>query len=202
MGLRTGRARLGRDSLSGGNRSQLPDFAPESYLEGQRAAIDRLAEQIEAQLGYPVVEAGHLIPVPAGAPAGWDQDGDRYWRNDLLPRKPNQLLAFYLNEDNDSWSGEGSPMSAHICCGTTSYNRRYFHAPHWTEWTGPNRPTGETLIHELFHLLGFLHVREDGPTGVPMSLDGLLQPWNRGSPVCQAARTDVENLRCIFPNGG
>ena len=166
-----------------------------------------LADQIEAQLGYRIVEMGDLIEVPEGARSGWDQDFDYYWRNDgnneVLPREPGQLLAFYINDDNDSWGGEGSPMSAHICCGTTSYNRRFFRAPHWTQWTGANSPEGEAVVHELFHLLGFKHSFDQFDLiGVEMSRGGLDRPWVSGSPIYYATWTDIDNLRCIFPEGG
>ena len=179
-----------------------PDSVSGDYLERELDAIGRLADQIETQLGYRIVGRGDLIEVPTGAPTGWDQDFDRYWRNDLLPRARGQVLAFYLNDDNESWDGAGSPMSAHVCCGTTSYNRRFFRPPHWTEWTGPNSPAGEAIVHELFHLIGFIHVREDSPIGVPMSLGGLHLPWETGSQTYYATWTDVDNLRCIFPEGG
>ena len=184
-----------------------PDFVPDDYLRRELGAIGQLADQIEAQLGYRIVEMGDLIEVPAGARSGWDQDFDYYWRNDgnneVLPREPGQLLAFYINDDNDAWGGEGSPMSAHICCGTTSYNRRFFRAPHWTQWTGANSPEGEAVVHELFHLLGFKHSFDQFDLiGVEMSRGGLDRPWVSGSPIYYATWTDIDNLRCIFPEGG
>ncbi len=177
-----------------------PDIVMEDYLLGELIAITRLADQIEAQLGYRIVEAGDLIDVPAGALRGWDQEFDRYWRNDLLPRDRGQILGFYLNDDNDAWGGTGSPMSSHLCCGTTSYNRRFFQPPHWTEWTGPNSPTGEAIVHELFHLLGFKHYYDQHELiGIQMSPGGLDRPWETKSPIYYATSTDIENLRCIFP---
>ena len=86
-----------------------PDVVPDDYLHHELGAIGRLADQIEVQLGYRIVEPGDLVDVPADAPSGWDQDFDRYWRNDLLPRESGQLLAFYLNDDNQAWDGAGEP---------------------------------------------------------------------------------------------
>ena len=180
-----------------------PEAVAEAYLQNELDAIGRLADQIQAQLGYRILERGDLIDVPAGAPNGWDQDFDSYWLNDLLPRRQRQILGFYLNDDNDAWDGAGSPMSAHPCCGTTSYNRRFFRPPHWTEWTGANSPDGEAIVHEVFHLLGFKHYFDQHELiGVQMSPGGLDRPWVTGSETYYATWTDIENLRCIFPEGG
>ena len=180
-----------------------PEAVVESYLQSELDAIGRLADQIQAQLGYRILERGRLIDVPAGTPIGWDQDFDSYWLNDLLPRRQRQILGFYLNDDNDAWDGAGSPMSAHPCCGTTSYNRRFFRPPHWTEWTGANSPHGEAIVHEVFHLLGFKHYFDQHELiGVQMSAGGLDRPWVTGSETFYATWTDIENLRCIFPEEG
>ena len=180
-----------------------PELVPKDYLQSELDAIGRLADQIERQLGYRVLERGELIDVPAGAPEGWDQDFDRYWRTNPLPREQGQILAIYLNDDNDSWDGAGSPMSAHPCCGTTSYNQRFFRPPHWTEWTDANSPDGEAIVHEVFHLLGFKHYFDQHELiGVQMSPGGLDRPWVTGSQIYYATWTDIDNLRCIFPEGG
>ena len=180
-----------------------PDLVPDDFLWSELDAIGRLADQIEEQLGYRIIEGGDLIDVPPGAPDGWDQDFDRYWRTNPLPRERGQILAIYLNDDNDAWDGAGSPMSAHPCCGTTSYNRRFFQPPHWTEWTDANSPEGEAIVHELFHLLGFKHSFDQFDLiGVEMSRGGLDRPWARGSEIYYATWTDVDNLRCIFPERG
>ena len=180
-----------------------PESVSDTYLQRELDAVGRLVDQIEAQLGYRIVERGDRVDVPAGAPSGWDQDFDSYWRNDPLPRRRGEILAIYLNDDNDAWDGAGSPMSAHPCCGTTSYNRRFFRPPHWTEWTGANSPNGEAIVHELFHLLGFKHYFDQHElVGVQMSGGGLDRPWARGSPIYHATWTDIDNLRCIFPEGG
>ncbi|MYD93249.1 MAG: hypothetical protein F4Y02_06070 [Chloroflexi bacterium] len=186
-----------------------PDFVTDADLEQLLAPIGRLADQIEAQLGYRIVEMGDLVEVPAGAPAGWDQEYERYWRNRLLVSEPGELLAFYLNDDNQAWGGGGSGMSAHLCCGTTSYNKRAL----GLMWTGDdpccqgdaNQYTreGEAITHEVFHLLGFKHYFDQHELiGVQMSPGGLDRPWETGSRIYYATWTDIENLRCIFPEGG
>lgn len=182
--------------------NNFPDFVPNSYLEDELDAVERLADQIREQLGYPIIERGDLIDIPANAPDGWDQDFD-FYRESYRLRRRGQMLAFYLNDDNQSWGGEGSPMSAHPCCGTTSYNRRFFRPPYWTEWTGANSREGEAIVHEVFHLLGFKHSFDQFDLiGVEMSRGGLDRPWVKGSQVYFATWTDIDNLRCIFPAGG
>lgn len=186
-----------------------PEFVTDADLEQLLAPIGRLADQIETQLGYRIVEMGGLVEVPAGAPEGWDQDYERYWRNRLLISEPGELLAFYLNDDNEAWGGEGSMMSAHLCCGTTSYNKRAL----GLAWAGDdpccqgdaNQYTreGETITHEVFHLLGFKHYFDQYELiGVQMSAGALDRPWRKGSLRFHATWTDIENLRCIFPEGG
>ncbi|MXX85413.1 MAG: hypothetical protein F4Y71_03040 [Acidobacteria bacterium] len=187
-----------------------PDFVTDADLEQLLAPIGRLADQIEAQLGYRILEMGDLVEVPADTPERWDQDYERYWRDRLLVSRPDELLAFYLNDDNDAWGEQGgSAMSAHLCCGTTSYNKRAL----GLMWTGDdpccqgdaNQYTreGETLTHEVFHLLGFKHYFDQHELiGVQMSPGALDRPWETGSRIFYATWTDIENLRCIFPEGG
>ena len=177
-----------------------PEHVEGSYLQDQLEVIAELAAQIEEQLGYPLLEPGEITEVPDNAPAAWDQDWESYWRRRLLVSDDGEILALYLNDDNQGWGGEGSPMSAHYCCGSVSYNRRYFDPPHWDSWTGPNSPSGKAIIHEVFHLLGFAHYRGSNPNGgVPMSPFGLYEPWLEGSPVYYATEDDIEAFRCIFP---
>ena len=55
----------------------------------------------------------------------------------------------------------------------------------------------------VFHLLSFKHYFDQHELiGVQMSPGGLDRPWVTGSPIYYATRTDIENLRCIFPEGG
>ena len=61
---------------------------------------------------------------------------------------------------------------------------------------------GEVIVHESFHLLGFKHSFDQFElVGVEMSRGALDQPWRTGSQIYYATRGDVDNLRCIFPDG-
>ena len=185
-----------------------PDFATDADLQELLDPIGRLADQIETQLGYRILEMGDLIDVPAGAPAGWDQEFSRYSQSHLV-RERGQIVVFYMNDDNpQDWDGlGGSPMSGHPCCGTITYNKRSL-GPLWTGddpccQHNANRREGEALVHELFHLLGFKHYFDQHElTGVQMSPGALDRPGTTGSLTYYAAWTDIENLRCIFPEGG
>ena len=185
-----------------------PDFVTDADLQQLLDPIGRLADQIEAQLGYRILEAGDFIEVPKGAPEGWDQDFDSYYWNCSLPREPGQILALYLNDDNDWWGSLGaSPLSAHVGCGSVSYNKRSL-GPMWTgedpccQGDANQYPReGEVIVHEVFHVLGFIHADDDLPFGVRMSLGGLHAP-ETGSLTYYAEWTDVDKLRCIFPEGG
>ena len=185
-----------------------PDFVTDAELQELLDPVGRLADQIEAQLGYRIIEMGDLIDVPAGAPAGWDQDFLRFSQSYRV-REPGQIVVFYMNDDNPlDWDGRGgSPLSGHTCCGTVTFNKRSL-GPLWTGddpccQGNANRREGEALIHELFHLLGFKHFFDQHElTGVQMSPGGLDGPWRTGSLRFYATWGDVDNLRCIFPEGG
>ena len=185
-----------------------PQFVSDADLQQLLDPVGRLADQIEKQLGYRIVEMGTLIEVPSGAPAGWDQEYDRFSQSSRL-RVPGQILVSYMNDDNpQDWDGRGgSIMSAHPCCGTISYNKRAM-GPWWTGddpccQGNANGRAGEVIVHELFHLLGFKHAFDQFElVGVEMSRGGLDRPWETRSQTYKATWSDVDNLRCIFPEGG
>ena len=184
-----------------------PDFVTDADLQELLDPIGRLADQIEAQVGYRIVEMGDLIEVPAGAPAGWDQDFSRFSQS-YRARERGQVLVFYMNDDNpDDWDGRGgSPLSGHPCCGTITFNKRSL-GPLWTGddpccQGNANRREGEAVVHELFHLLGFKHYDQHDLTGIEMSPGGLDAPWKTGSLRYFATWSDIDKLRCAFPEGG
>ena len=190
-----------------------PTFVMEDDLRELLAPIGTLAEAIEKQIGYRVVEMGGTIDVPNGAADRWNEDFEYYWQNDsesqLLPRQPSQILVFYMDDDNPRrWDGlGGAPNSAHICCGTISYNRRTMGC--WWHEKDPccvgdyaaNGRYGHVIVHELFHILGFRHPDDEPPErgGVPMRQGHLYRPWTIGKSRHSASQVDIEVLRRIFP---
>ncbi len=85
-----------------------PEFVTDTDLQQLLDPIGRLADQIEAQLGYRIVEMGELIEVPSSAPARWDQEFGRFSQSYLL-RERGQILVFYMNDDNpQDWDGRGA----------------------------------------------------------------------------------------------
>ena len=181
-----------------------PDFVTDGDLWQLLAPVGRLADQIEAQLGYRIVEMGDLVEVPDGVRPGWDQDFGRFLERRPVAQ-PGQILVLYLNDNNDSWGGAGSPMSAGVCCGTIQYFQRAL-GPAWTgddPCCRSNTIDRAAIVHEVFHLLGFKHaVDQEHLVGVRMSRGALDLPWETGASSFYAAWTDIENLRCIFPEGG
>ena len=192
-----------------------PDFVTDDDLWELLRPVDELARHIEQQLGYRVVEMGEIIDVAAGAAPGFDQNFTYYWKNDgptnkLLPRERGQILVFFMDDYSAPWGGSelGSPMSAHRCCGTITYNKRVA-GPWWTNEgsccngiNSANGRYGEVLVHEIFHILGFQHPEDDSNTkgeAVRMHWGPLHAPWRASSTVHYAAREDIDLLRCIFP---
>lgn len=185
-----------------------PSFVSDEDLEELLDPIGTMADDIEDHLGYRIVEKGDLIPVPAGAPDGWNTDYYRYSDNpSMLPRKRGQLLAFYMDDDTSFWDHRGgAPMIAFPEAGTTSYNRRTM-GKWWNDqdtccvhrYNGNGRH-GHTLVHEVAHLLGFEHPNVPfGTPGVRMAWGSTSYPWLSGSRVHYFAPKDIEVLKCLFP---
>ena len=185
-----------------------PSFVSDEDLEELLDPIGTMADDIEDHLGYRIVEKGDPIPVPAGAPDGWNTDYYRYSDNpSMLPRKSGQLLAFYMDDDTSFWDHRGgAPMIAFPEAGTTSYNRRTM-GKWWNDqdtccvhrYNGNGRH-GHTLVHEVAHLLGFEHPDADfGIPGVRMAWGSTSYPWLSGSRVHYFAPKDIEVLKCLFP---
>ena len=80
-----------------------------------------LDEKIEEQIGCRIVEVGEVIPVPDGAPQGWNEDEQRYRRTCPVLADEGQILGFTMDDEN-----HGSPEAqgqANSSGGTFSYLR-------------------------------------------------------------------------------
>ena len=158
--------------------------------------LEELADRIERQLGYRVLDAGTVLPPPTGgAPS----------KGRCLPREPGQIQGFYV--DYPLEPGHGTDGSADLSCRAFRYH------PAAVSNGGLLRPEELTdydsfidgvTMHELFHLLGFRHPEDEAQPerdyiGVSMSypLRWAYLPWDES-----VQWQDLDVLRCIFPQGG
>ena len=190
-----------------------PDYVSRGELLYLLAPIGRLADQIEKQIGYRIIEMGDVIAVPPGM----RPDGALY-----TLREAGQLLAYH----NWGTAQLGAVMDASPSLGMMRYSKETITSwwPEESGWpeggwpedsgylyegfrTGANivhSRDGEVIVHEVFHLLGFRHphdpfTKEEGRTGVPMVKGPLWKPSRVGAWVNYPAWDDIDALRCIFP---
>ena len=181
-----------------------PDYVTVDALAAMLGAVGLLADKIEDQLGYRVLEMGEVVPVPAGLPPDWNKDPRAYRRNCWLPRDRGQIYGFYLDGIYDSNPRAGA--QAHPPCGAFTYLQPGVERLLDTDtgqWPCADRGCsfdGGTM-HEMFHVLGYRHIDDDDPDrGIAMSraLDD-----STGIPGAQSVTwADMDALRCIFPEGG
>ena len=167
------------------------------YPASQLEVVRRLAEQIEEHVGYPIIQAGAVIPAPEDAPEGWNDPtmysppGCRDWR------EPGQVVGMHLSS-LPTWHRGGGALSAATTCAVVSY------------WVGDGLPTDDfwitytrtIIVHELFHVLGFKHSHGDGlPESVGVTMSEQLTFGTASGEVLPTAG-DLDALRCIFPEGG
>ena len=173
--------------------------------------IAEAAELIEAELGYPIIEAGDVLPVPEGTPAGWDRSHDDYTAaldrgEPPLIREHAQVIAHYMDDDAWFWDHSGGPpMVAHRRHGFTTLQARTMRE-WWDDrddccigrWAANGRH-GHTVVHEVFHLLGFKHPDEPTRAGVLMNWGSTVAPWLSGSSKHYVDWNDTDVLKCVFP---
>ena len=187
--------------------NNFPDIGTEADVVELLDAVGLLADKIEDQLGYRILEMGNVIPVPEGLPPGWNTDSGQFSRTCPLPREEGQIHAVYMDDVN-----HGSPEAdaqANLRCRAVQYLQPFL--TYWPcrgcedERTPP--PYGHFVDgvthHEIFHVLGYIHTEDYDPdtttVGVPMS-------WSlRGAQAPDAEAvlySDIDLLRCVFPQGG
>ena len=164
------------------------DVVGPDYLPGQFEVVQGLADQIEAQLGYPVIELGGLVPPPEG----WIVEGAVDPRECQDWREPGEITVFHVPEGPEGHAGGGAFLSEAVCV-----NVRY--------WVGDGLESDSFLapyresavLGRLIALLGFKHRDADGP-GVPMSL-ALELPWEIGLSAYAATEEDIAAIGCLYP---
>ena len=127
-----------------------PDSVSDADIAQLLEPVALLDEKIEEQIGCRIVEVGEVIPVPDGAPQGWNEDEQRYRRTCPVLADEAQILGFYLDDENHG--SPKAPGQANSSCGTFSYLR-----PVLEMWPCPGCEVDALTLHELLHILGFVH---------------------------------------------
>ena len=173
----------------GGLELDRPRFLEEEVLEPLRDIADR----IEERLGYSIF--------------------DPY---DLLRSRPSttepaiKVFRYDREPDPEPWDPECAPvtpppMEAAPWAGEIYFNDPYFFDPAITCGGYMQIRTGETIVHELAHLLGMKHFRPPGATyteprgGVPMS-EPLTFAQSYGDVNVSLTPEDIDAIGCIFPH--
>ena len=164
------------------------DSVPEDErgdVEYMFETVERLSAKIENQLGYSTVEVGGWIS--QGVPC---RDGGERGRQ--------QIVAFVSPETERGTNlVTASPRCADV---------QYYGA------TMRGRRDG-TIVHEIFHLFGFAHSPDvlvrtgtphhsQSPPGVGYPMTTTLTGDYPESGEVPATYSDIDALRCIFPEGG
>ena len=167
-------------------------------------AVRLAADRIERQLGYRVLEMGDVIPVPARMRPGWNEDNREFSRTCPLPREAGQIQGFYMDDLHPA--NERADAKAQLRCGDFSYLQ-----PFMTYWPcrgcedartpGYGHYIDGVTLHEIFHLLGYIHTEEHERIargeGVPMS-------WQlrnvRGQDPESLLWSDIDALGCVYPH--
>ena len=160
------------------------DVVGSYYLPGQFSVVQALADQIEAQLGYPVIGPSDLV----APPEGWTIERVRDLRECQDWREPGGVTVLHLPESPAP--RHAGPHAVGLYCVNVNY------------WVGDglfeDNPYNESaIVRALFLLLGF-HVPGSGYPGVPMS-PSLDLPWEAGSSAFTATEEDIAALGCLYP---
>ena len=169
-----------------------PDGFPLSHMEAQLGFIERMAEDIEWQLGYPVIERGEVIPRPEGFSVKTECDNC-----DVVvegwARQPRTTVAMYADQDPKRDNGSSVAMWAQVWDGLTFYFRSALaEADVNLNWG--------VLNHEVFHLLGYKHPDNPNPNGIAMNYESMYSTQERQVRFYHYADwQDIAELGCAFP---
>lgn len=161
-------------------------------LEAQLGRIERMAEDIEWQLGYPVIERGEVIPQPEGFSVRSECDNCSVvvegWE-----RQPRTVVALYADQNPKREDGSSIGMWAQFGDGLTVWFRSALEEPGFNlNWA--------VLNHEVFHLLGFKHPDNPDPAGIAMNYESMYStPERRVRFYHYADWQDIAELGCAFP---
>ena len=169
-----------------------PDGLPLSHLEAQLEYIERMAEDIEWQLGYPVIERGDVIPQPGGFSVRSECDNCDVvvegWE-----RQPRTAVAINADQDPKREDGSSIGMWAQVWDGLTFWFRYALAEP------DENLNRGG-LNHEVFHLLGYKHPDNPDPNGIAMNYESMYSTQERQVRFYHYADwQDIAELGCAFP---
>ena len=191
----------------------LPDFPNRQFILDELDEIEALADAIERQLGYRIVERGTILD-DFVFPEGWREEPIDYrepravWLAaqaplDQIPLRLDRVLAVHYARTFDGRCYEWAlPWRAIIGFSTCAFADPS-PIPGW--------PKRTAVLHELFHVFGFAHSEEAGnlgsrekemlAAGIPLNrmsaqLDFVNQREGTGP---RFTRNDIEALRCIFP---
>ena len=154
--------------------------------------VERLAERIEDQIGYPILEV-----------AGWIPEEARGFRithpdiQDCSGVRPGGIVATVVPRIQKDSAG-------FVGAGTKSHCAVLF-------WTSSDIDTtlDGVMAHEIWHLFGFthhplsLHPNQTPPgVGVPMSIHLTTALGYRTPRELGVTYEDVDALRCVFPENG
>ncbi len=169
-----------------------PHGIPLSNLEAQLGFIERMAEDIEWQLGYPVIERGEVISEPEGFAVRSECDNCSVvvegWE-----REPRTAVAIYADQDPKREDGSIIAMWAQVWDGLTFwFPLALAEADHNLSWG--------VLNHEVFHLLGYRHPDNPDPNGIAMNYESMYSTQERQVRYYHYADwQDIAELGCAFP---
>ncbi|MXW71406.1 MAG: fibronectin type III domain-containing protein [Acidobacteria bacterium] len=168
-----------------------PIYFDEAIPESERAdaehlfgVAERLADRIEDQIGYRIIELGGWLPVEKRTFEIRDAD-----LRDCERVRPGEIIVTVIPEDRPDLRAAARPYCAAFFWDDNDLD---------ATWDG-------VFSHELFHLFGFGHSLETHPQeawqgGIPMSVR--LTNARRFPRDLGVTFDDVDALRCIFPEGG